>query len=825
VYRSLVPELDLLPELREQRRAQEAPPIAEGDVLRPLKKKRGLRQEESNIRKLQAAAPDLFIEGYARKCQKQPVLIAPEEVEVVNRRGRTEYRTKALYPYKGRMVPRNVMLFPKENGMYYFCPSEENPHPGAKVNTLPNKDIYSHFPCCYKTDRLLVGEGRGYEAYLRGEVPQEKTTGCANEKPSTDKILTPHCVAYLPLAVERLLKQYSSRYIDMVRYGVPHTPNSLLHCVCVAVDDTAYYRRKTVEEKESYVRQLRRLMVERLHPYVYMQELYDHDVPTIERELLTEDLFLDPLLYYRGVEELFHINLYIFAVSGERGEEDHGAMEIPRSKLFHAHTPRYDRPTVLVIRHYGSESDALTYPQCELIVDFDMPLSQAVKLFGEKMTTLCQQALSQTARVITWKEAQARVGIEPGNPNIVARDNLYYAVDYLALFPYPATSQYIDGNGKMRALTFQVRADVALTVAIPPSQPEDLPFSDQMARPPLALVLQILGEPSAVSLNGEEQADGLWFPLFDIPEGVYVPIAISAPPPGLRRGPSNPLFAPDYSATGRVRLMRRTIDLLMQVLYWLFELGKLTRLITPEMFATLYLVYDDRPDGDSAYYYDFARLPRRLPRVGSPEEGIAALQPLVPTLFRSGRAVMYSPTFAAKVIDGIDNYYRSTYGLPPDPPRLLSRYYRTESDFAYQERVIVFTEEKDLASWLSGATVPPERLYSIRTRVDPTLSSTVDPLLFQQEGGRIYLIQNVVAGDKQRAISVAYTWYSDRVNLGFNAEPQQVEEVELLVYTIGPNGGINLTEDPHSNLPVRLRLLYYAGEILGGKYAALLPLL
>src|SRR5690606_17196787 len=103
-----------------------------------------------------------------------------------------------------------------------------------------------------------------------------------------------------------------------------------------------------------------------------------------------------------AVEEVFNINIYVFSPPPIGDETELGSMVVPRFKIFHSRPLRLQRPTVVIMRSLGSESDALEYPQCELIVDYDKDNLQIMKLFGPEMTEVCHSVLEETLRTMTW---------------------------------------------------------------------------------------------------------------------------------------------------------------------------------------------------------------------------------------------------------------------------------------------------------------------------------------------------------------------------------------------------------------------------------------
>ena len=228
---------------------------------------------------------------------------------------------------------------------------------------------------------------------------------------------------------------------------------------------------------------------------------------------------------------------------------------------------------------------------------------------------------------------------------------------------------------------------------------------------------------------------------------------------------------------------------------------------------------------DSAEYYDLSRIRRKLPVVTTPADGIAALEPLAPTLFNSGRVVMYSPDFAEKIITMIEDYDHANFGLQVEPRKYISDYYSSDRDFRQQHNVVVFSNDRDFSAWKFSNTKDAQRSFDIMESINVTLPLPTQPYLFKNNDGAIYLVQNVMDGKKSRAISVAFNWISERVNLGPEAAETDEDWVHL-VYRVTPDGTLIPMEDNTGGNETYLKLINYGPYRQNvGRYGALLQLL
>ena len=438
-------------------------------------RKAGKESIDTKISKLKQVAPDLFISDYARKClcQFQPIPISDEEVESWK---------ENTFTHKGETLERQVLAFPPDNPKWNFvCPDDKYPFPGVKRNKLENKNVYAGLPCCYVNDQIGSTKSKYYKIYKEGNIEESVKTPIKPKveiKESelhmikSDKIVSSGRYGSVPNSISELLKNDLS-INEIRRKGVPRSINSLLHCVSIAIKDKSYIDSKN---KEKYITDLRNIIAEQTFPSLCKQEMYDF---TNEEILLSlkDNSFLDPNFYYRAIEESYKINLFVFAPSSDEEkrlrnkEESSGVIELPRFKVFPSRSPRPDRPTILIYRTMGSESDILSYPQCELIVSFNEENEKSV--FNRNIYDLVFEALLSVNRTITWE----LVTENNEDIDILARDNLYSRINFFTLTNSIATEQYIDEYGKLRGLYLPIdleEMNEKMLMVIPSSSPENI---------------------------------------------------------------------------------------------------------------------------------------------------------------------------------------------------------------------------------------------------------------------------------------------------------------------------------------------------------------
>jgi hypothetical protein len=795
-----------------------------------------------NTKILNTLRPDVFVSGYPRgTCMShKPMVLHEEELEFWAKRGR-------------------VVRYPDApDGLLLTCPYAENPHIGVKYKELPGGQS-NYYPCCYATD-TTYSRKHSFQLYLTKQPPAT-TTSAQNKVKGTDKLLAIYGAALLSRVLKSILDTYRPG-ANFHRFGVSnHSLNSLLHCALVATQVPAYAALTDLDAREQYTWYARQELL-KLPISLCAQELYDLS-PEQAREMLADRrVFLDPSLFYRLVEEHYGVNIYTFSMP-YRGADVDVRLEVPRAYPYHARTLRLGRPTIVVICHWGGESDALTFPQCDLCVDYNVRERVAKLLFDQPMTRICHGALLYTQRLIQRSPA----------PAVMLLANVSRTVQYLEEYNYRPLSQYLDSYGKVRRLAFQ-GPHGPFTVVTTPCQPENLPVSDTIHRAPMWDI--VARQVVAVSEDSTQQVSGLW-----LSNGDYLPTT-SYPNPGLpvRDAPLDEQML--ASPIARVAKLRRDGLLLLALLRWLVDLSYQrmlvnlrgndpARIIAPlppgqvvADFTSRYLVSATTTEQDSALWYDFSLLDRRLPEVSDVDEALQLLAPVVPTLVRERRIVLYTldPTLTTTTTPVLAQHvalFLQQNWRPPtevsEGPRYLSNYYQNDAQFCSSPSMVVLIGRRTLEDWLlrQGYEKREEgykRQHRTKSEVVRQLTIALEvekepiPYLWPSEeantqewedDGRTYLspgsyyyIQNVAGGELARALQVAQHWLTTGLNTGYDTPPPTAGEPVTTydLYTISPEGRPRwdsyhgLTSGPVTDEVVGdVRLLRYVTQ----RYAALLP--
>lgn len=314
--------------------------------------------------KLELIAPDIFVKKYSRNCapsERMPTLLTSE-------------KKANKYKKKGKQI----MVFPRPKQeqephypsdgtrqYYYVCTNPEYPYPGLQKNKLGNADDYPYVPCCFKYEQKDK-VGGNYRKYFFNEIT-EQTDKRQQGLISTNKILNIEQYGNIPEKLDRLFSmlETESNY-RFIRVGVNRTKSSFLHSVMIALhEQTGILELKDEDEQEAYILSTREKMANSDVSVVARQCCYDMTLKQIKKELNDPEVYLNPKKYIQVLESYFNCNIYLF-----NSEQ----MFLPDySQSYYKY--KKSSPCVFIYEHMGSESDHAKYPQCELIVRWNVKRS------------------------------------------------------------------------------------------------------------------------------------------------------------------------------------------------------------------------------------------------------------------------------------------------------------------------------------------------------------------------------------------------------------------------------------------------------------------
>lgn len=758
----------------------------------------------------------------------------------------------------------------------------------------PYREWFPFVPYCYKSEHIRTSLSKRYLAGEDVNLLIKESSSASasiRKKPSnyrmkTGRVLTSGRLGNITSPnIVGLLNQIHPDY-NYARMGVISSPNSFIHSVLKAIitdrsslsqinpgiDVTAYASGDDVV-KETIVKGLRGNFISSgsIHPSLLRQEMFESSEQEIILRINDVDSFFDPAKFYRILEEFYNINIYVFTPSTDRKEG--GRLEIPKFREFHSRPHKPDRKAIIIYKHEGSESHTIKYPQCEVIMaEVTVPggRTEHIYQFDERMNNLLYDLVINTARSVTWN-------ISPSTNEPVARSNLYSLSNYLMTFSELGRPdrQIIDTYGKLRGFVY-FSNDEIITVMFIPSRPENVISVDKddivlKSRPSIDTILSIFQGNIATGYTTEllgagkssdsntplpaELINGIWLKIYDINYGIYCPFqpitkiellskvgnvlsgtSIGPGSPGPQSffehpGPPNPISTGPNNIISRTRQLRRTLDVIMQMILWAYIIWKQQYPNSNvNMFVRDYLILpsvQQRQD-DSADVYSMDNLSRKLPLVNNINNAMTHIGMTIPSLIQNGKFSLYSDKFYKGLSYFIRQYDHVTKGLTKTIPTEINGLYQVENDFIQVDNTAIFLKEIDMRSWLETIARSKRSHVLIRTSLDIGFGDATEPYIYMSpnEDGNIYLIQNVADGDKNRALNTSYQWYLNRVNPGYMTTPYEMDPetnrlpAHFIYYISNDNQPFAKTDFTSGDLKF-LQILAYSDN----NFAAMLPIL
>lgn len=760
-------------------------------------KQEQVEKKEKKLAALKAIAPDVFAKGqkgYARKCacNRQPIIV--DDIEATDWKNKTfskgiddYYRQVAIFPPPNPDVSSTVPLFK------YVCPDDESPYPTVIENNESNKDKYPFVPCCAVEDSISNPKS-SYNLYYEG-VQQKDAGGSKGYKVNTMKVLSYETRGSIPKQIQDLLASVNpDQKFEFERYGVGRSPNSFMHCVMIAVNDIEY-RGLTSEEKELYVVQKRIELTKKFKDMsIFKQELFDMNDEEINSMILDTNSFFDPSLFYRAVEEVYDLNVFVFNPGNEEHPEPF--MELPRHRLMHIRPVKDERMSIVIIKHIGGESEDLKYAQCELIVNSGslvnpVDTSTAKKargrpakadkiekktefLFGDEMSALLFKALQMSIKnyLFTFKnvsqyEKEVELRMEP-----------YMKLNWNNIFnsPFILESQNIDNYGKSRSFTIKIIINdktLHITLFVPPTQPLDVKYDNKIYYSDIEVVKKIFGEPFKVTKEGN------WYPAAGFEYGFFVPCKNEKQNDSTNI-PIQIQFAKEMNRKPNpienYRNVKKYTKILIDLIIWGLRSNGILNLKDFNENFDKFVQIDNSISSDSFPTVVY----RKLPDVGN----FGTLTALWPEYFLKSNKVRLNKSLYEKLKVYLKRYYTDFDGLSLPPNPYLNNVYEYEWDFKAYPHTRVLIGQNHFESWNTYYRVKKNTGNIINTKINKNmLIGSYEPIIFKDENtSKMYIIQNVKGRLKEKALFLSNYWKTYKFNFGY--DPPIDDEVSSKTYAV-----------------------------------------
>lgn len=805
------------------------------------------------IFKLNEHAPELFkiekkIRGetslipdgkrYCRKCLAgmQPIIIEADEVETWRKYG----REPKLFPPVEWGLPNQYWL---------VCPLEEFPNLNFYLNEQDVTGVVKTLPCCKKQEET-------------DSKINNLTSLKVNSRPNiTDAPNDLLGIGMLNDAFSNfLINSFNSDInIKFKKMGTSILSieesilNSFITSIIIAtgknLDQSNPLKEFSHEELMKQAIIIRQKMAQ-LPTDIYKQELYDMSDNEIIESILNPKTFIDPYLYYRGLEILFGVQIFVFSSDKGRKTPFSNAekmlpiptLEIPRCKDMHIRH-KNDNPILCIYKNYGTSMQNLfTIPTCELIVyshgsdskNYNKSINNNNTLFFDSIFKL----LKTVCLPYEWYD---------NNKNIeeTCLEDPYSTINWQT-YDFgelgPILGQEIDMYGKTFALIFD-----RWTLLIPPTQPLFITDYDKEGNINTKIV-RIYDNINYVTLSGgkskrpiplsideakevfeysEEDIDGIWIPFNGIDKGIKV-ICIS------KSIPSEHAFNDCMKIVDR----KNKTSILLQLVNWLWR-SDWNGISFPvfKQWWKEHAVIDRKEIFNSIPDTLVNCNNMMLPELNSFDERIVALAKIWPFFFY-GRKIHVSPNLFRLIENSFNIEDIYSRGLTPNDiygqiHRFIIGLIPTDSDYKRNDDIIL-TEIDHIKDWINRNT---SILYKYRSLTNaniieesilPTFKSNYEPFLFKNKNGKIYIVQNSLRKSslpEEAAIHIAQYWkdhgrnpgsYYNNSNLSIN-----FNSIKYIAYT-NTHNGISIYKNNTNGSTDYLEIFRYPDE---QTFAALLPIL
>jgi hypothetical protein len=714
---------------------------------------------------------------------------------------------------------------------YFVCPTDIRPFVDFKKN-LDEQRQYDVYPCCYSSKQEKIRERK------RGSSVRKKDAIKVN------KIMGEKGIGTIPTSIKEILAGAFENNKNFCRLGTLISPNSFLACICVAIDDKKYLNLKTDEEKEEYLNKMRLEIAEKANFLVASSELFDVSEKDRIQNFKKVEEYLEPSLYYRVLEEVFGLNIFIFSGSMPKPNVDPiYSLEISRFSSIPIHSFNKRNPTLLIYKHWGSETDHLEYPQCEII---------AVRL-EDREASLFSSDLSRYLLKAYFISAEVYGKIYIPEKNLFetySSQSIFQLLerDFFILFNnqlIQSIGQIIDEKGKLAAIQIQTKAG-KMTVGVPPLPPLNLPLIPEIEKPSLESVKKIFSdEPTGYSYENDKIVS-VWFSLLSIEFGIQIPIqpidkkkVISEYKSLLPAVPENRLnLEQKPSEIQRLLKLQKDVNMIIQLIRWIFlvitkdmDLTLEEKIEQAQSFMKEIVLEEPRREKDSAKVYDFSLLPRKLPlRRNSLEDILESLYETIPTFTDGKNIFIYGKVFYERVKESLIHYIY--LNLPNIIPDYLDGYYESVFDYPKIPKTLVFLSDIDFERWLKQAINDPTSSYPVFYALKSKFSEFDSPYIFAMDMTKpslanafgqkfVSIIQN--APNKESALENAIRWKKVKVNNPDAISKLKIEEfTNYKIFGISQNETFEVLEDNStSNKKETIYILKYPDS---SRFAAILPL-
>jgi hypothetical protein len=396
---------------------------------------------------------DVFAKNYSRYCggARIPINIEKEDVKKYEKKD----MQVMLFP-RDKPKDENEITYPSDglNQKYYICQDPQHPYPGLQKNKLSNSKEYPFVPCCFTIDQEAKKTSYFRQYYFGERI--ENVEKKQQDLIITNKILGPEKYGTLNNKLDNF---FNILEIDpdykYIRVGVDRNYSSFLNCVMFALDDvTKIAEFEDEDERLSALNNIRIQLSHEDYASLAKQTCFNKTVDEISDDIKNPNKYLDPKLYIQVLEKYFKCKIFLFDTE-----------KMIKPKYIQNYIQYEDKnPIIFIYEHMGGEADRSKYPQCEIIIRWNINAKDDTQFTFDEKDDISQK-INRIFTLMTNSFSFNR-NIKPYKLPF-SDPSIYYI------------SKSVDSYGKVRSFNLQV-GDSNITIFTEPLPPLELKISDEI---------------------------------------------------------------------------------------------------------------------------------------------------------------------------------------------------------------------------------------------------------------------------------------------------------------------------------------------------------
>ena len=743
----------------------------------------GGKEEDRNIvetQKYKKKIDNLYLKNknlfsknyYARSCtcQKQPIIIPEEDVK--------DWKN---YTFDGKK--RNVVLFPPQESTqkvtkdYYVCPDDDYPILTLRQNP-DNASEYPLVPCCnisnfpedlYKDYDKIREKPNTYWA------SREEYKGKGKGILKTNKILSMDREGYLPENIEKILKEIENN--KFIREGVMKNNPSSFFFIFFKIGKeyekifdkeklpsnyinffnyiTGEYGNYNIETKKSYFGKLLNFIgsdknpglnfVKNFREIIY-QETYNYNTEEIDNIIKDRTREKDSRLFYRLMEFMFCVNVYVFVYDKDT---ESTYLEIPENDRYHIREIREELPCVLVLKHLRKNK----FSVYEVIKTEEvMNETNSKYIFPPKYNRYFKNKIySENTYYIV------------ENKNMEIRKNPYNNINWgKILRDYSVVSQKINRSGRTFSYNLKYEEDKIMTIFCKPTFPFNAPVSDEIFDAPKKDIVKLFGS------DYKKGSEGLWYPLNDFEQGFFIYSSEIG---------KNEMVCKDYliilNKNNKVRLYenikicKRNAHVFTQSVLWLYILEQG---VDYQKWSKKYLMKDEKLD-KKIFSVNYITIPPRFPKnIKTTVDGIEYLNKYLPRVFEKKMIYLY-PELYDHINMYMINYLKKFIGYALKQ-EVIANYYQNKADFKYNQFNQIIIGQDKFILWKEKNIETNRNKNSIYEQED--MAKTESFFWYNQDVKTAYYVQN----NEEQSFIVSFmnslVWNFEELKYDYYTKPYSI---------------------------------------------------